>query len=64
MCAIQEHLVLFLNSKLYFNHHVGNKINNCNKIIEVMKQPSLSISWNILLIIYKSFVRPPTPTLV
>ena len=55
MCAAQKHL--FLDSKLNFNHHVDNDVNECNKNIGIIKRLSVSISRNILLIICKFFVR-------
>ena len=54
----QKHLGLFIDSKLDFNEHICNKINQCNKIIGIMKKSSLFLSRKTLLTIYKSFVRP------
>ena len=54
----QKHLGLVLDSKLEFNEHVNNKINKCNKSIEVIKKLSLTLSRNSFLIIHKTFVRP------
>ena len=56
MCAV-ENLSLFLDSKLNFNDHLDNKIRKCHKIIGIMKWLSLPISRNILLTVYKSFVK-------
>ena len=57
-CSSQKHLGLFLDNKLGFNKHLDEKINNCNKIIGMMRKLSLSVSRQSLLTIYKSFVRP------
>ena len=54
----QKHLGLVIDSKLDFNEHICNKINQCNKIIGIMKKSSLFLSRKTLLTIYKSFVRP------
>ena len=54
----QKHIGLVLDSKLDFNEHVNNRINKCNKMIDIMKKLSLFLSRKTLLIIYKSFVRP------
>ena len=39
----QEHLGLVLDSKLDFNEHVNNKINKCNKSIDITKKLSLTL---------------------
>ena len=57
-CSSQKHLGLFLGNKFDFNKHLDEKINECNKIIGMMKKPSTSVSRQSLLTIYKSFVRP------
>ena len=57
-CSSQKHLGLFLDNKLDFNKHLDEKINNCNKIIEMMEKLFTSVSKQSLLTIYKSFVRP------
>ena len=54
----KTHLGLVLDSKLEFNEHVNNKINNYNKSIGIIKKLSLTLSKHILLTIYKTFVRP------
>ena len=54
----QKHPGLVLNSKLDFNEHISNNINNYNKIIGIMKKLSLFLLEKTLLTIYKSFVRP------
>ena len=41
-----------------FNEYINNKINNCNKIIGVIKELSLTLSRKTLFTIYKSFFRP------
>ena len=57
-CSSQKHLGLFLDNKLDFNKHLDERINNCNKIIGMMKTLCTSVSRQSLLTIYKSFVRP------
>ena len=54
----QKHLGLILDNKLDFNKHLDKKINKSNKIIRMMKKLSTSVFREILLTIYKSFVRP------
>ena len=54
----QKHLGLILDSKIDFNEHIDNQINKCNKVIGIMKRPSLILSRKSLLTMYKSFVRP------
>ena len=39
-CSLQKHLRLFLDNKLDFNKHLDEKINQCNKIIRMMKNLS------------------------
>ena len=39
-CSLQKHLGLFLDNKLDFNKHLDEKINQCNKIIRMMKNLS------------------------
>ena len=54
----QKHLRLVLDSKLNLNEHIESKITKSNKIIGLMKKLSQFLSREILLTIYKSFVRP------
>ena len=57
--TVKVHNRLWLEKKLDFNIHIDNKINKCNKMIDMMKR--LHLVWNdrdSLLTIYKSFVRP------
>ena len=52
---------LILDTKLKFNEHLEDKINNCNRIIdsiEKFKKLSLILPRACLLTIYKAFVRP------
>ena len=39
----QKHLGLLLDSKLGFSEHVTQKINECNRIIRLMKKLSFNI---------------------
>ena len=54
----QKHLELILDSKLEFNQHIDDKINECNKIIGTIKILLMKLSRKSLLTIYKYFVRP------
>ena len=54
----RKHLSLVLDSKVDFTQHISNKINNCNKIIGIMKKLFPFLSRKTLLTIYESFVRP------
>ena len=42
-----------LDNKLDFNKHLDKKVNNCNKIIGMMKKLSTSVFRQSLLTIYK-----------
>ena len=53
----QKYLGLVLNSERDFNRHIEDKIDACNKIIGIIKRLSMTLFRNILLTIYKSFVR-------
>ena len=55
---VHKHFGLLLDKKLDFSNHIDNKVNNCNEVIGIMKQLSLSISRDSLLTIYKTFVCP------
>ena len=52
----QKHLGLILGSKLDFKKHIDNKINKCNKVIDIMERLSLILSRKSLLTTYKSVV--------
>ena len=47
-----------LDSKLNFNAHVDQKIKKCNRMIGLIRRLSINLPRNVLLAIYKSFVRP------
>ena len=58
-CSFHKHLGLIVDNKLDFNKHLDKKVNKCNKIIEMMKKLSTSVSRQSLLTTYKSLdVRP------
>ena len=57
-CPHQKHLGNILDSKLDFNAHVDQKIKKCNRIIGLIRRLSITLPRNVLLTIYKSFVRP------
>ena len=56
--STQKHLASILDNKPDFNKHLDENINKCNKIIEMMKKLSTSVSRQSSLTIYKSFVGP------
>ena len=47
-----------LDSNLKFNTHINQKIKKCNKMIALIRRLSVNLSCNLLLTIYKSFIRP------
>ena len=55
---IQNHLSLFLDSKLSFLDHINEKIKKATKGVNVMSKMNLFLPRSSLLTIYKSFVRP------
>ena len=42
-CPHQKHLVIVLDSKLNFNAHVDQKINECNRAIGLIRRLSISL---------------------
>ena len=54
----QKHLGLTLNSKLSFNEHINDKIHQANKAVGLLRKLQTFLPCNILLTIYKSFIRP------
>ena len=57
-CPDQKHLGIVLHSKLNFNAHVDQKIKKRNRIIGPIRRLSVTLPRNVLLTIYKTFVRP------
>ena len=57
-CPHQKHLGIILDSKLFFNIHVDNKIKKCYRMIGITKRLSVSFPRKALLTIYKFFIRP------
>ena len=55
---VQQHLGLFLDSKLSFFAHINEKIKEASKGVNVIRKMNLLLPRPSLLIIYKSFVRP------
>ena len=53
----QKHLGLILNERLNFNEHLESKINKCYKVIGFLKRLSNKLPRDVLLRIYKFFVR-------
>ena len=54
----QKHLVLILDSGLYFTKHLNEKIKKAKKIIGIIKNLSKYLSFKTLNQMYKAFVRP------
>ena len=57
-CSHQKHLGVVLDSNLNFNTHTDQKIEKCNKMIDLIRRVSVNLPNNALLTIYKSFIRP------
>ena len=55
-CSSQKQVRLFLDNKLDFNKYLDEKINNCNKIIGMMKNSPIGFQKK-LLTTYKLFFR-------
>ena len=55
---VQQHLGLFLDSKLRFFDHINEKIKAASKGVNVIRKMNLLLPRPSLLTIYKSFVRP------
>ena len=54
----QKHLGLTLDSKLSFNEHINDKINQANRGLGLLRKLQTNLPRNSLLTIYKSFIRP------
>ena len=54
----QKHLGLTLDSKLSFNEHINDQINQANKGVGLLRKPKRILPRNSLLTIYKSLIRP------
>ena len=54
----QKHLGLTLDNKLSFNEHINDKIHQANKAVGLLRKLQTFLPCNILLTIYKSFIRP------
>ena len=48
VCSYQKHLVVFLDKKLNFQHHIKEKIAKASKGIGVIKKPSNVLPGNAL----------------
>ena len=57
-CSTHKHLGLLLDKRLSFNEHIQSKMNNCYKMIGVIKRLSVNLPRNALLSIYQWFIRP------
>ena len=58
-CSTHKHLGLLLDKRLSFNEHIQSKMNKCYKMIGVVKRLSVNFPSDVLLRIYKSFIKPP-----
>ena len=47
-----------LDTKLNFISHVDEKIKKCNKLVRLIRRLSVNLPQNVLLMIYKTFIRP------
>ena len=56
--SLQNHLGIYLDEKLNFNHHIKEKTTKAMKEIGVIKRLSRTLPRHSLLTIYISFVRP------
>ena len=54
----QRHLGLYLDEKLNFWHHIKEKISKAYRVIAVIKKLQNTLPRQLLLTIYKSFIRP------
>ena len=57
-CSHKKHLGVVLDSNLYFNSHIDQKIKKYNKMIGLIKRLSANLLLNALLTMYKSFIKP------
>ena len=51
-CSHQKHLGVVLDSNLNFKTHIDQKIKKCNKMIDLIRRPSVNLLRNALLTIY------------
>ena len=56
--SYQKHLGVYLDQNLNFTHHIKEKITKVNKGIAVVELLQTKLPLNVLLPIYKSFIRP------
>ena len=56
--TFQKHLGVYLDGKRNFNTDITEKLVKASKVIGVIKSLFKSLPRNVLLTIYKSFVRP------
>ena len=54
----QKHLGLTLDSKLSFNKHINDKINQANKDVGLLRKLQAILPRNSVLTIYKLLIRP------
>ena len=56
-CSIHKHLGLLLDKRFSFNEHIQSKMNKYYKMIGVIKRLSVNLPRDVLLKVYKSFIR-------
>ena len=56
-CSSQKHLGLVLDQQLNFNNHIQSKMTQCYRMTVIIKRLSVNIPHDMLLRIYKSFIR-------
>ena len=56
-CSSQKHVGLIMNDKMNFHVRIQNKISRCNKIIRIVKRLSAILPRDVLLTLYKMFIR-------
>ena len=56
----QKHLGIHLDEKIDFNAHIKGKISKAYRDVGIMKKLQRELPRNVLLTIYKSFIRPHT----
>ena len=54
----QKHLVMHLDEKLNFNHHINEKITKANRGIELIRKLAHVLPRQSLITIFKSFIQP------
>ena len=56
--SFEKHLGIYLDEKLNFSNHTKEAIPKVNKGLGILRKLYNVLTWNSLIIIYKSFIRP------